>query len=277
MIFHYTNINSLISIMGIEDNNMDATPTFRAFDVRTFAKQEELRYDFNFLQPIMQELEREQGIPSLSCISRVQQRAMLTGHETEDFLDFNYDQNYVPYVLCFSSISNNDYLWNQQKEERVCIHVEESHLKKTENNFMCWGHNVMYGPNIQQIKSELKEWYKTYQNYFSPTNILNEINKNELITMSALRFCVYPFIKLDKKPYTLEMEYRVVCVVTNKELIKYTEGQRGYYELKLPKTSISRIDFSQSIPISKIQDIKENLLYSGYFASIEGRSIILQS
>lgn len=262
--------------MGIDKENISPTPTFRAFDVRSYEDQEELRYDFTFLQPIMARIENELEVPFLSRISRIQQRTMITGCEFENYVDFNEEKNYVPYVLCFSNISNNDYLWNNvSREGRVCIHVEESYLKKTGKNYIYWGDKVMYGPNTKQIRSELLEWYKTYHNYFVPTNLLNEINRNEHIAMSAIRYCIYPFIKLDKEPYTLEDEYRVVCLVTNKEFIKYTENQRAYFELKLPKASICRIDFSQSTSDQKIHDIRDKLMVSGYTAKKEGRCIIL--
>lgn len=138
---------------------------------------------------------------------------------------------------------------------------------------MSWGDSVMYGPNIKRIKSILSAWYKNYQEFFEDTRILNDINRNEHIIMSALRYDIYPFLKLNKDPYTRESEYRVVCAVTDKELINSTDDGRLYYEIRLPKSSIHKIDFSRSISIAKIQDIVEQLNILGYTTEHEGRSI----
>lgn len=275
MMYHYTNIDALTSIMGMQNDTLNACPTFRAFDVRSYEDQEELTFDFSFLHPIMQKVEEDLNIPYLSRLSRIEERAILTGYTSEKVVDFKEENEYIPYVLCLSTISGNEYLWNISKKDRVCIHIDESNFSKKEKNCMRWGKPVMYGLDIIRIESELKNWYNTYQSYFDETNILNDINRNEFIIMSALRYDIYPFIKPDKEPYTLESEYRVVCAITDKELIRYTEKGRAYYELQLPKSAVERIDFSQSTSNQKIHDIQDKLILSGYTAKIEGRSIIL--
>lgn len=277
MVYHYTNIDCLISIMGLQKCTSHVCPTLRAFDVRSYKDQEELQFDFSFLRPIMQQVEEEHNIPYLSRISRIEERTIFTGYASEKVVDFKEEDELIPYVLCLSTVSDNDYLWNVSKRDRVCIHIEESSFNKKEPNCMCWGDSVMYGPNINRIKSILSKWYITYQDFFEDTRIINDINRNEFILMSALRYDIYPFLKLKKEPYTLEREYRVVCVVTDKKQINYTDNGRVYYDILLPKSSIQRIDFSQSVSMVRIHDIAKQLNISGYTAECEGRSFIFKN
>lgn len=269
MVYHYTNEDGLIGILGNEPESQYVT--FWAFDIKSYEGQDELAFAFRELYPELCKVEEEIKCPSLSRLSRMFSHTRLTTYPTDEVVNAN-NFIYKPYVISFSQDSNNEKLWEKKMPTSICIHVNEDYLRGEINNIKYWSDDVMYGINNDLVRRKLSAWYDTYLSFFEHTTCINDVCVNECICMSAMKLDIYPFLKLEK--YIKEKEFRTVCLALDEKIILHL-GNREYCELKIPIKAVECIEFHMDISLEVIKRITTYLKQLRIKFEIENRIIKL--
>ena len=271
MVYHYTTINNLCSILAAYKESEDKKYfTFWASNVLEQNDSEEMSLDYKNLHKIIVDIEKEkeENGDNLRCkLSNFSKFAFLNSQDQEEVENelnkYTKDKESTPYTMSFSRQEDSLLMWSiyANKGDGLCLVFDEKEFHNLKTNMLFINDDVRYGKPDEYTKELLRIHYDDFLKRICEQDpiIINSIFYQGKIAYKVILEFIPPFIK--KEAFQGEREWRI-AFFRNKETKVYTRFTNSlntihYVKVGLPVSALKNIVIG---PCAKDDKVKELLV-----------------
>lgn len=255
MVYHYTSIESLYSILASYKASEDKDHfTFWASNALEQNDREELSFSCKDVHEAILEIEKEKvsngEILSPKRLSKVFNWGYLYGKTEDDVIDeINQTtiETYTPFTLSFSHQKDKLLMWSMYANNGngVCLAFEENELNFLRTDMTHVNDSIIYKKDVNKYREVIRYHYNEYLKIFNEdVNIsLNKVYEEGCLTYKVMLESISPFFK--NKAFEDEQEWRIAFYKSPSTIVYSRITGRlnkiHYVKVGLPISAIKKI------------------------------------